>query len=721
MRMSLIRGLVVVAATTTSLAAQGNAVDPFLEGTIEWSIAHEGCPAYWVPTGGSRADALLPADELRHCFLRVEAHNALASKVIAAAPNPALTLATKDAIAAAVVDYRVRENLEWTMLHEGQLSYFTSLVASSRFAEIRGRYRELQNHNPNAVNALNALTDSELAEAVSQPRISISVSALDTASAMAIASYTSPSSTTLTMDTTLAALAKQTYGSSDSGYIQSIALVNDGLFSFNVDTGDLGSRVLMAGTRVVMPSLPSPGRVSTLVLKNGIPPFEALAAVSSLPSVRGELWRRGSIEKPIQATLQSRTVANVAEGGKQWYLQAIAADKMKKEDLGFSSQAAPTVVGVVDAGVDKDHPAIMPVLWELPPELATSDWPRGIVGYDFSTNAPDPAEEIDNSHGTHVTGLVTGRQIAEWLPFFDAAGLRDNVKAFSLKVAGADGEFDFTAAQNAIEDGITNTVHIFNLSLFGPYSKMLRDDLSRAERLNSTLFIVAAGNEKADLDASKDRHRTFRNDDGSGLANIIFVAALADDYNLWEYSSWGKSLVQLAAPGVEISSTVHHSGFGTLSGTSQAAPLVTFAAAILKAERPDLMPIGIKNRILNTCDWKDNLREKVASGCQLNLLKAVICGSDLLELRSGAVVRGDIDQGQFFSSGTVDGSLVRVWLANPATGLFVFSSGKKEQKVMKGKSIVIRLHAGEVCPHKNASKTCTFSASEVQDVVFRVK
>jgi len=56
-----------------------------------------------------------PADELRHCFLRVEAHTP-SPQSDAAAPNPALTLAPRMPSRSAVVDYRVRENLEWTML-----------------------------------------------------------------------------------------------------------------------------------------------------------------------------------------------------------------------------------------------------------------------------------------------------------------------------------------------------------------------------------------------------------------------------------------------------------------------------------------------------------------------------------------------------------------------------------------------------------------------------
>jgi FixJ family two-component response regulator len=429
----------------------------------------------------------------------------------------------------------------------------------------------------------------------------------------------------------------------------------------------------------------------------------------------------GHVEVPVQAALTSATVANVPEHGTQWYLNAISADKVKLTDLSFPDTPEVAVIGVVDSGVDVTHPLIKPIMWSLPPELATPYWPSGSIGFDFFENRPNPVDELEDSHGTHVTGLVTGRQLAVWLPLFDEAGLARNVKAFSLKITGADGSFDFTAAQNAIEAGITNNIRIFNLSLFGPYSQLLQQDLARAERRNSTLFVVAAGNDGEDLDTSLEYHRTFRNEDGSGLANVIFVAALADTGKVAEFSNWGKLLVQIAAPGVQISSTIRGAKFGTLSGSSQAAPIVTFTAAILKAEKPDLVPVAIKNRILETCDWDDKLKDQVANGCKLNLLKAVVCGADLLELRNGTLLRGDIDRSQFFRGLPVDASLVRVWIPSPRVVTYVYASGKRESNSLKDVSIAIKLHFGETCSSELVSGVCSVQASEVKDVVFRLK
>jgi hypothetical protein len=408
-------------------------------------------------------------------------------------------------------------------------------------------------------------------------------------------------------------------------------------------------------------------------------------------------------------------------------MQAISADKVRRGDLGFLSPPVVSVVGVVDSGIAENHPLIKPVLWPLPPDLASSDWPSGSIGYDFFQNSPNPVEQMDNSHGTHVTGLVTGRQLAAWLPFLDDAGLSNNIEAFSLKVAGPDGTFDFTNAQNAIGAGISKTIHIFNLSLSGPKSDLLNKDLSQDERINNNLFVVAAGNADAgnpgiNLDSEKAQLATFRKNDGTGLENVIFVAALADTGKLADFSNYGKSLVQIAAPGVEISSTIYPDGFGTLSGTSQAAPLVTFTAAILKAEKPDLVPLALKHRILNTCDWDETLKEYVENGCKLNLAKAIVCGSDLVELKDATYLRGDINKAQFFHGMTSDPSLVRVWIKDSNSAVFAYASGKQEVRSLNDfNKIDVKLHEGEQCPNTVASGVCSISVSEVKDIVFRLR
>ena len=69
---------------------------------------------------------------------------------------------------------------------------------------------------------------------------------------------------------------------------------------------------------------------------------------------------------------------------------------------------------------------------------------------------------------------------------------------------------------------------------------------------------------------------------------IISVAASTETDALWDFSNYGRSTVDLAAPGVDILSTWRDSNYFTGSGTSASCPLVAGAAALLLAVNPNL-------------------------------------------------------------------------------------------------------------------------------------
>src|SRR5438046_2313411 len=81
----------------------------------------------------------------------------------------------------------------------------------------------------------------------------------------------------------------------------------------------------------------------------------------------------------------------------------------------------------------------------------------------------------------------------------------------------------------------------------------------------------------------------------------IGVAAHDERGHLACFSHYGGRTIDLAAPGVAIESTIR-GGTAVLNGTSQAAPLVSFAAALL-ASMDVREPIVIKRRLLASVDY----------------------------------------------------------------------------------------------------------------------
>lgn len=128
----------------------------------------------------------------------------------------------------------------------------------------------------------------------------------------------------------------------------------------------------------------------------------------------------------------------------------------------------------------------------------------------------------------------------------------------------------------------------------------------------NTLFIVAAGNDASDNDKLPDYPADIQ------APNKIVVAATYGYTELAEFSNFGATRVDVAAPGVAILSTTPAQTHIAMSGTSQAAPFVTNAIALAKDVNPALTAADIKSIILKTVDVKEWLKGKVATSGIVN-------------------------------------------------------------------------------------------------------
>jgi thermitase len=96
------------------------------------------------------------------------------------------------------------------------------------------------------------------------------------------------------------------------------------------------------------------------------------------------------------------------------------------------------------------------------------------------------------------------------------------------------------------------------------------------------------------------------------------VAATGHDDTLASFSNFGVGTVDLAAPGVNILSTLPGNRYGSYSGTSMATPHVSGVAALIKSQRTALSDEQLKVQILEFTEGKSNLEGKVATGGRLN-------------------------------------------------------------------------------------------------------
>lgn len=133
----------------------------------------------------------------------------------------------------------------------------------------------------------------------------------------------------------------------------------------------------------------------------------------------------------------------------------------------------------------------------------------------------------------------------------------------------------------------------------------------------NTVFAIAAGNDSSNNDLNPDFPADIP------AENKIVVAATNGYKALADFSNYGATRVDVAAPGVAITSTAPTNAYIALSGTSQATPLVTNIIAAMKDLNPALSARDLKAIVLGTVDLKTWLRGKVKTGGIVNKLRAL--------------------------------------------------------------------------------------------------
>jgi len=232
-------------------------------------------------------------------------------------------------------------------------------------------------------------------------------------------------------------------------------------------------------------------------------------------------------------------------------------------------------VGLIDSGVDLNHPALLPALFfnetEVEGALGVDDDLNGfnddIQGWDFVDDDTEPNDL--NGHGTHVAGILAGVASDE-----DESGLVEIVPVRVLDQFGLGTVSDAIAAIGYMN---ANGVRIINVSWGTPGNSGL---LEQAIHDSDALFIAAAGNNGALLTTNPVYPAAYP------LDNVLTVGALGADGALAPFSNFDSYAVDVLALGEAVQSTELDGQFGTRSGTSMAAPLLSAAAAQFLTVQP---------------------------------------------------------------------------------------------------------------------------------------
>lgn len=246
-----------------------------------------------------------------------------------------------------------------------------------------------------------------------------------------------------------------------------------------------------------------------------------------------------------------------------------------------------------------------------------------------------------SGHGTHVTGLVLGgAQFSE----ADREAIFGESPAAWLQITefnvgdGSDDLLPNAAAELSAKLGILDGTQIVNLSLsFDRDAAILHNfdfmtPTSTAATAGRHLFVVAAGNDKRQPVANYYPAALGGLDQS---ATVVTVAAITPGGALTQFTNIGGA-VDVAAPGCNLSSWTDDSGPPVLlSGTSQAAPIVTFEAALIRS-LTGRDPWALKARIVASGDLLNPTeRDKVSSHLKVNLPKALYVFEDYVAWDAG--------------------------------------------------------------------------------------
>ncbi|MCA9781075.1 MAG: S8 family serine peptidase, partial [Candidatus Eremiobacteraeota bacterium] len=297
------------------------------------------------------------------------------------------------------------------------------------------------------------------------------------------------------------------------------------------------------------------------------------------------------------------------DASEQWAHQKINLEAAWSAVKG--SEGKP-IVAVLDTGLDVTHPSLRASLWTNPEEIPGNGLDDDGNGYVDDIHGADTVLQkgaINDSgeHGTHVAGIIAadGEEVK---------GVSPDARLMGVKIFDQNGYTDVASVIRGIRYATQHGAVVVNCSWGGaPFNQALFE----AMRDSDTLFVCSAGNRGHDVD--KEPHYPS----GFDLPNVVAVAASNRSDGLSFISNYGARTVDVAAPGVQILSTVPGAGVEVKTGTSMAAPHVSGAAALLAQKYPDLEPVELKSRLLGSVDETAELAGKVASGGRLNAGRAL--------------------------------------------------------------------------------------------------
>jgi type VII secretion-associated serine protease mycosin len=265
-----------------------------------------------------------------------------------------------------------------------------------------------------------------------------------------------------------------------------------------------------------------------------------------------------------------------------WALQRVLLDQLWQNGTVTGKDVK---VAVIDTGVDDHNPQLKDKVDDTATLLVdTSVKPQQLVQGGAKT---DPV-----GHGTRVAGIIAAAH-RDGVGF---VGLAPDAKILSIRQNDDAGHGDVKTLAQAITIAVAKGAQVINISQ-DVRSTTDSADFNDGGALKSAVdaaeaakvvVVAASGNDGQDSPTYPAAYPT-----------VLGVGASDRNNERAPFSEYG-TFVKVAAPGVDMLSTVPGGGQCVDNGTSFAAPYVAGVAALLVGKHPDWTPRQIRARIEQT-------------------------------------------------------------------------------------------------------------------------
>ncbi|PNG17284.1 type VII secretion-associated serine protease mycosin, partial [Streptomyces cahuitamycinicus] len=272
--------------------------------------------------------------------------------------------------------------------------------------------------------------------------------------------------------------------------------------------------------------------------------------------------------------------------GRPWSLQRVLLDELWSQSTGKGMRVA-----VIDTGVDVTNPQLTDA---VDAKSGRNFLPKNIE--DDDGNPIERGKENGTTdtvgHGTKVAGIIAARP-AKGTGF---VGLAPDATIIPIQQNDAEGNGDVGTLTRAIRYAVQAGADVINISQDTTKPMTSTSDLKLAidQALNKGIVIVAsAGNDGLGGNVKETYPASYE--------GVLAVAASDRNNERASFSQSGE-FVGVAAPGVDMISTVPQGGHCSDNGTSFSAPYVAGLAALIKAKHRDWTARQIVAQIEQTAE-----------------------------------------------------------------------------------------------------------------------